>query len=135
LRIGGIQGADVGALITWRGYYDIAGTGETDKPSGIGGFLRSDDTIAPLPASCAALMASSLNVLDQFIASHLPANVRFVNTDALLHDQTKLIQGFYKQDIGFLALAQHGITVPAELPGWPHPNTAGAKAVAGQVTP
>ena len=115
--------ADPGAMITWRGYYNMAGTGTSN-----GGTL----TAIPVPAVCATAVQTavvSLNVtIKQGLLGFAPY-YRFVNSDQKMHSANALIQPFYAHwDASTVLLA-----IQSYAPGWPHPNAGGAAAMAAQV--
>jgi hypothetical protein len=104
--------ADSGVQVTWRSYYDIAGTGGA-------------------PSSCDQPFESAIKSLSQTIQGSLPTGVRFVNTDAsAIHDNGSLIQPLLITNV-----AAGVFKWEVALPGWPHPNSDGAKLMAQQVAP
>jgi Tol biopolymer transport system component len=112
-----LHDADGGAQITWRGYFNIAGTGT--------GKTR------PVPSVCAIPVQQAVDGLAKVTKSALPSGVRFVDTDSAMHSQSDLIQPFY--DLVDIATAR--LQIKGYQTGWPHPNSAGAKAMAEQVNP
>jgi len=98
---------DPTARLTWLSYYDIAGTG-------------------PTPAICADPFDTARQMLDITIQNGLKDVPHvWVDVNAIIGGRGDLLQGFYATDVPPFTV----------LPGWPHPNTDGAIAIADQLAP
>jgi hypothetical protein len=123
--VNGLQATDPSVFITWRGYYNISGTGLViGLPSGV-----------PVPPVCSKPVQKAVNTINSTIASALTpfgGSVRYVNSDKVMHEASELVQPFFIAD----ALSRCKLDRPEIYKcGWPHPNRSGAAAMANQVTP
>jgi hypothetical protein len=92
--------------ISWQSYYSMVDSG---------GQLK------PIPEACDSAVETALATINsdlQFATSSFP-NVRWTDINAVLDHQPANIQSFYPSD-----------TRSGAVPGWPHPNSAGARAIA-----
>lgn len=107
-------GGDPDAQISWLGYYNMAGTGL-------------------LPAGCASAVQQAVNQVDAAIRYGLGATGRsysWIDPDSVMHMRADRIQQFYlPEDVCFLNLG-----CKTNPPGWPHPNSAGAQAIAALIS-
>ena len=97
--------------VAWLSYYNIAGTG-------------------PVSAVCDQPFQDAMTTLHNFIRLGLQRSglpYRWIDTDAVLHEASALIQPFYQP--GDLCVWDLGCK--SNPPGWPHPNASGAATVGG----
>jgi hypothetical protein len=111
-----LKAADPSFWLDWIGYYNIAGTGLP----GIG---------APVVKSaCQGAIKSANAVLAAAIQRGLPGQqYQWIDSDKVLHMNDPDLQGIYASDIFDQVIANPSVI------GWPHPNQAGAAAIAGLI--
>ncbi len=98
--------------LNWLSYYNIA-------PSTAGH--------PPVPVSCGAPFAQAVATLDSNIRVALSTRMyNWVDTGPVMNQQTSKMQAWLSTDLA-------GMLLKSTSPGWPHPNTLGAKAIASIV--
>jgi hypothetical protein len=114
-----LRTADSGVRITWLGYYNIAGTGTNT------GF-RSPY----VPDTCQAPVENAVGAVNSAAQAGLPLNATFISTEGVMNSDDTKLQPLYAIGAGINDLFR----MP-NPPGWPHPNEAGAAAIAGLLQP
>jgi hypothetical protein len=114
----GLRTADPDVNVTWLGYYNIAGTGTNQV-----------HTQPYFPSACAVPVNEDMGIIHSTIQAGLAPNVRFLSLNPVLQQKNDLIQPLFLIDA-----ARNGSTGP-NPPGWPHPNSNGAQAIADLLQP
>lgn len=116
---GSIRALDAGATIDWISYYNVAGTGTPGISGGV---------VDAVPSSCKAPIQKSLNVLQRVIQSGFSGqSVNWINVSKVLSGNDLDLQDLYPTDVVDNKLGNPSI------PGWPHPNSMGAQAIAARI--
>ena len=115
--VSGLRSADASVAVTWIGYFNMSGTGTNQ--------LRAKPY---MPATCDRPMQEAIRGLNDTIRGGLPGDVTYIPMSAVMDNNVSRIQSMY-----LLSGAADVAFKSNNPPGWPHPNAAGAKAIAAVI--